>query len=148
VKALAPSCNQCGVLREIAKAGFDYAATKRLCSGVGWQLVADEPELGFVQFFLWLGPSDDDQRLLSVVTGGEKGPLISLPLFYFPEEDGDSEHDRTPFDEAYRRLSGTVGELLGEPTGIGTYEYSHRSGWRYGYRIWRLPEAQVVLLQE
>jgi hypothetical protein len=55
-------------MRGIAGAGFDYSATKRLCSRAEWQLVEDAPDLGFVQYFLWVGPNLDDRRLLSVGT--------------------------------------------------------------------------------
>jgi hypothetical protein len=139
-------------LRGIAGAGFDYSATKRLCSGAGWQMVEDEPDLGFVQYFLWVGPDLENRRLLSVGTPQLDGPPhIYLPLFYFPEQEEGGypeKHDRAPFDEAYRRLAESVGLILGEPAREGVYEYPHRPGWQYGFRAWRVPEGQVILLQD
>jgi hypothetical protein len=151
VKPLFPSRSQFEVLRGIAGAGFDYSATKRLCSSAGWQLVEDEPDLGFVQYYLWLGQGLDERRLLSVGTPQLDGaPHIYLPLFYFPEEEGGdpAEYDRAPFDEAYRRLSDSVGVILGEARRGGTYEYAHRAGWPYNFRDWLVPEAQIILLQD
>ena len=49
---IVPTRGQLDILRGIAGAGFDYSTTKWLCSGAGWELVEDEPDLGFVQFFL------------------------------------------------------------------------------------------------
>lgn len=147
-----PSRNQFDVLRGIAGAGFDYSATKRLCSGMGWQLVADEPNLGFVQYFLSVGPGPENQRLLGVGTPELDGPpSLYLPLYYFPEEEegGDpGEQERTPFDEAYRRLADGIRLMLGEAKRKGIYEYSHRSGWPYKFCVWRVPEAQVILVQD
>jgi hypothetical protein len=139
-------------MRGIAGAGFDYSATKRLCSRAEWQLVEDAPDLGFVQYFLWVGPNLDDRRLLSVGTlETDRAPYIYLPLSYFPDEEdgGDpSQHDRTPFDEAYRRLSDGFGVILGHARREGTYEYPHRPGWPYSFRDWQLPEGQVILVQD
>jgi hypothetical protein len=151
MKPIVPSRSQLEVLRGIAGAGFEYAATKRLCAEAGWQLVEDEPDLGFIQRFLWVGPSDVDRRLLSVGTPETEGsPHIYLPLFYFPEEQGGdpSEYDRAPFDEAYRGLSDGVSMILGASRRDGIYEHAHRAGWQYSFRTWRVPEAQVILLQD
>jgi hypothetical protein len=152
VKAIVPSRDQFEVLRGIAGAGFDYSATKRLCSGSGWQLVEDEPEIGFVQYFLWVGEGLDNRRLLSVGTPELDGPPhIYLPLYYFPEQEegGDpAAHDRLPFDDAYRRLAEDIGVILGLAERDGSYEYSHRSGWPYSYCAWRVPEAQIFLVQD
>lgn len=151
MKPIVPSRNQFEVLRGIAGAGFDYTETKRLCSGAGWQLVQDEPDVGFVQYFLWLGPGLDNRRLLSIGTPEIGGPPhIYLPLFYFPDEEGGdpAEHDRTSFDEAYRRLSDGMAVILGAAWREGTYEYLHCPGWPYSFRAWRFPEAQVILLQD
>jgi hypothetical protein len=151
VKAILPSRDQFEVLREIAGAGFDYSATKRLCSSAGWQMVEDQPDLGLVQYFLWVGPGLDNRRLLSVGTPELDGPPhIYLPLFYFPEEEGrdPGEHDRAPFDEAYRRLADSLGLILEEPKREGVYEYPHRPGWPYGIRAWQVQEGQVILLQD
>lgn len=146
-----PSRDQFEVLRGVAGAGFDYAATKRLCLGAGWQLVEDEPDLGFVQYFLWLRAGANDRRLLSVGTPELDGPPhLYLPLFYFPEEEGGDpgEHERRPFDEAYQQLADGASVILGDAQREGTYEYAHRPGWPYSFRIWRVPEAQVVLVQD
>jgi hypothetical protein len=151
MKPIVPSRDQFDVLRAIADAGFDYSATKRLCSGAGWEVVEDEPDLGFVQYFLWIGPGPDNRRLLNVGTPELDGPPhIYLPLYYFPEEEGGdpAEHDRKPFDEAYRRMAESTGVLLGQAERDGTFEYSHRSGWPYSFRAWRVPEAQIFLLQD
>ena len=148
---IAPSRSQLDVLRNIAGAGFDYTTAKRLCAGAEWQLVVDEPDFGFLQYYLWVGPNRENQRLLSIGTCDIKGaPHIYLPLFYFPEEDGGnpSDHDRTRFDEAYRLLSEKVDLVLGAARRDGTYEYSHRSGWPYNYRVWQMPEAQLIVLQD
>ena len=148
---IVPSHDQFELLRGIAGAGFDYSATKRLCSGAGWKLVVDEHEVGFVQFSLWVGAGPENQRLLSVGTPELDGlPHLYLPLYYFPEEEGGDpgEHERRPFDEAYRQLADGTRLILGEAHREGTYEYPHRSGWRYNFRIWRAPEAQVVLVQD
>jgi hypothetical protein len=113
--------------------------------------VEDEPDLGFVQYFLWIGAGADDRRLLSVGTPELDGPPhLYLPLFYFPEDEGGDpeEHERRPFDEAYRRLADGASAILGDARREGTYEYSHRPGWAYNFRIWRVPEAQVVLVQD
>jgi hypothetical protein len=146
-----PNRDQFEVLRGIAGEGFDYAATKRRCSGAGWQLVEDEPDVGFVQCFLWIGAGPDNRRLLSVGTPELDGPPhLYLPLYYFPEEEGGDpeEQERTPFDEAYRRLADGTSVILGKAHREGTYEYPHRSGWPYNFCIWRVPEAQVVLVQD
>lgn len=150
MKAIVPSLAQFEVLRNIASAGFDYAATKRLCSGAGWQLVEDEPELGFVQYFLRVGPDVDDQRLLGVgIPEIECGPHLQLPLYYFDEESGvPSELERRPFDDSYRRLFDGMVAMLGSALRHGTYEYPHRQGWPYNYGAWRVPEAEVMLLQD
>jgi hypothetical protein len=151
MKAIVPSRDQFDVLCAIAGEGFDYSATKRLCSGAGWQVVADEPDLGFVQYHLGVGRGADNRRLLSVGTPELDGPPhLYLPLFYFPEEEGEDpeENDRTPFDEAFRRLADGFGAMLGQPERKGTYEFPHRPAWPYGFHIWRVPEAQVVLLQD
>src|SRR5262249_38814677 len=149
---VSPSRDQFAVLRGIAGAGFDYATTKRLCSGAGWQMVGDEPEIGFVQYYLWVGSGNENRRLLSIGTPEVAGPPhIYLPLYYFPEEEEGGEpadHDRKSFDEAYRRLAEGMGLLLGRAERDGTYEYSHRSGWPYSLRAWRIPEAQIFLLQD
>jgi|SRR6516162_195999 hypothetical protein len=151
MQPLVPSRDQFEVLRGIAQAGFHYSATKQLCSDAGWEIVSDEPRIGFLQYFLWLGPGLDDRRLLSIGTPEvQGGPYIYLPLYYFPEEEGENpeEHDRTPFDEAYRCLSDGVGVILGPALREGTYEYPVRSGWPYSFRAWRTKEAQVILLQD
>ena len=151
VKPIVPSRDQFEVLRGIAGAGFDYSATKRLCSAAGWQLVEDEPDVGFVQYSLWVGQGFEDRRLLSVGTPEIDGaPHVYLPLFYFPEDEAadPEENERSPFDEAYRHLSDGIGVMLGEPQRSGTYEYPHRSGWSYSFRKWRIPEVQVILLQD
>lgn len=146
-----PSSDQLEVLRGIARAGFEYSATKRLCSGAGWKLVLDEPDVGFVQFHLWVTPRTENRRLLSIGTPELDGPPhLYLPLYYFPEDEGGDpvEHERRPFDEAYRRLADGAGQILGKAQRMGAYEYPHRSGWPYSFRIWRVPEAQVVLVQD
>jgi hypothetical protein len=148
---IVPSRDQFDVLRGIAGAGFDYSATKRLCSGAGWKLLVDEPDAGFVQFNLWVARGPENQRLLSVGTPELDGPPhVYLPLYYFPEEEGcdPEEYARTPFDEAFRRLAEGTNVILGEAHREGTYEYPHRPGWAYNFRIWRVPEAQVVLVQD
>jgi hypothetical protein len=38
--------------------------------------------------------------------------------------------------------------ILGQPRREGTYEFPHRTGWPYGFRAWRVPEEQVILLQD
>ncbi len=145
-----PSRDQFEVLRGIAGAGFVYSATKRLCSGAGWKLVMDEPEVGFVQFYLCVAPGPENQRLLSVGTQELDGPPhLHLPLYYFPDDDGDADvQDRTPFDEAYQRLADCTCLMLGVAQREGSYEYPHRSGWPYKFCVWRVPEAQVVLVQD
>jgi hypothetical protein len=148
---IVPSRSQFEVLREVAGSGFNHVATKRLCCGSGWELIEDEPNLGFVRYSLSVGPDHQDRRLLSVGTANTEGILyIYLPLFYFPEEDAahHSENDRTRFDEAFRRLRESSEVELGRPERTGTYEYPHRSDWAYSYCVWRLPEAQVILLQD
>jgi hypothetical protein len=138
-------------MRRIADAGFEHSATRRLCSDAGWQLVADEPALGFIQYYLQFGAGHDDQRLLSVgIPQGSSAPYLFLPLFYFPEEEGEDpeEHDRKPFDTAYRRLSEELSKLLGQSQREGTYVFPHRSDWPYGFCVWQVPEAQVILLQD
>jgi hypothetical protein len=151
MKPIGLSRDQFAVLQEIAGADFDYATTKRLCSGAGWQMVEDEPDIGFVQYYLWVGSGRENRRLLSIGTPELDGPPhIYLPLYYFPEEEGGApaEHDRKPFDEAYRRLAEGMDVLLGRAKRDGTYEYSHRSGWPYSFRAWQIPEAQIFLLQD
>jgi hypothetical protein len=148
---IVPTRDQFEVLRGIAGAGFDYSATKRLCSGAGWKLVVDEPDVGFVQFYLWVAPGFGNQRLLSVGTPELDGPPhLYLRLYCFPEDEGGDpdEHERTPFDEAYRRLAEGTRLTFGEAQREGTYEYPHRSGWPYNFCVWRVPEAQVVLVQD
>ncbi len=110
----------------------------------------DEPELGFIQYFLWVGPEDNDRRLLSVGTPGvPDGPHIYLPLYYFGEEGGDPiVEDCGPFDDAYQRLSAGISAVLGPAGSCGTYEHPHRPGWSYGFCTWRLTEANVFLLQD
>lgn len=152
MKPIVPSRDQLEVLRGIAGAGFDYSATKRLCSGAGWQLVEDEPAIGFVQYFLWVGEGSDNRRLLSVGTPELDGPPhIYLPLYYFPEQEegGDpAAHNRQLFDDAYRCLAEAIGVVLGHPERDGSYEHSHRFGWPYSYRAWRVPESQIFLVQD
>jgi hypothetical protein len=151
VKPIVPSRSQCDVLRGIAGAGFGYSATKQLCAGAGWELVEDEPDVGFVQYHLWVGSALDNQRLLSVGTREIGGtPHLYLPLFYFPEDEGGApeESERTSFDEAYRHLADGLSVMLGEASHSQTYEYRHRPGWAYRFRIWRVPEAQIILLQD
>lgn len=148
---IVPSREQFDVFRGIAGAGFDYSATKRLCAGAGCKLLVDEPDSGFVQLYLFLGPGAKNQRLLSVGTPELDGPPhVYLPLYYFPEEEGadPEEYARTPFDEAFRRLAEGTNVILGEAHREGTYEYPHRPGWSYNFRIWRVPEAQIVLVQD
>lgn len=151
VKPIVPSRSHCDVLRGIAGAGYEYSATKKLCAGAGWQLVEDEPDVGFVQYCLWLGSGLDNQRLLSVGTPEIDGaPHVYLPLFYFPEDEGGvpEESDRNPFDQAYRHLADGLSMILGEANHSQTYLYRHRPGWPYSFRIWRVPEAQIILLQD
>jgi hypothetical protein len=151
-KPIVPSQDQFDVFRQIAGAGFEHTASKRLCSGAGWQLVEDEPDMGILQYFLCVAPSGEGRRLLGVCTpAAQGGPFIHLPLLYFPDEfeGGDpAEHDRTSFDEAFCRLFDGVAAILGRPGRDGTFEYPHCSGWPYSFRVWRIPEAQVVLLQD
>jgi hypothetical protein len=151
VKPIVPSRSPCDVLRAIAGAGFGYSATKQLCAGAGWQLVADDPDIGLVQCSLWVGSGLENQRLLSVGTPEIDGaPHLYLPLYYFPEDEGvvPRESDRKPFDDAYQRLSDGLSLMLGETGQDQTYEYPHRPGWPYSLRTWRVPEAQIILLQD
>ena len=107
MEPLIPSPAQFEVLFAIAREGFVYEAVKHLCFGAGWELVSDEPDVGFLQYFLWLGVFADDRRLLRVGTPEVKdGPFIYLPLSYYDErENGSSPGDRTPFDAAYQCLA-------------------------------------------
>lgn len=151
MKPVFPSRDQFEVLRGIAAAGFDYSATKRICSRGGWELVEDEPDIGFVQYSLCIGPDPDNRRLLSIGTPQIDGPPhLHVALVYFPDVEGGDpeEHERTPFDKAYRRMADGASVILGEAQREGTYEYPHRPGWSYGFRVWRLPESQVIVLQD
>jgi hypothetical protein len=127
-----------------------WQARPPITDAAGWQLVGDEPDLGFVQYFLWVGPDVDERRLLSVGTPEvQESPHLYLPLSYFGDEGGDpSEHDRASFDDSYRRLLHGVSVILGPAERDGTYEYPHRPGWPYAYSVWRVAEAQVILLQD
>ena len=55
MRPIPPTRAQVEVFRRIAAAGFAYDAVKDQCSTAGWELIWDEPHLGFVQYFLWLG---------------------------------------------------------------------------------------------
>jgi hypothetical protein len=68
--------------------------------------------------------------------------------YYDERENGSSPGDRAPFDAAYRCLADVALETLGPAARTGRYEYAHRPGWPYSYCLWRLDEAQVILLQD
>ncbi len=70
-------------------------------------------------------------------------------MYYFGEGAGDpSELDRTPFDNAFRRLADGLEALVGPPFRTGEYKYRHRRGWPYLYSWWRLPDASLALVQD
>jgi hypothetical protein len=143
--AVAPSESAVAVLRAISRAGFAYAPTKALCRGTGWELVDDEPDLGFVRFDMLLAPGSDAPRLLSVMVAESRGrPIAFVPLFFFEEYDD----TREPFDRAFLALFEQLAGLLGGAPESGVYSYPHRAGWSYSFAGWALPDATFVLVQD
>ena len=137
-----PSQAEIEVMRSIARAGFDYQDSKRLCSAAGWRLVEDEPELGFLQYQpVFSGKG----RLFSVCfRGSPQCPFAFTALCNFE----DYSADRTPFDQAFARVADHLKSLLKEPSQIGSYYYSHRPKWSYAFSWWSLDDASLALVQD
>ena len=145
MKVVAPSHEAIAVLRAISQAGFGYQRAKDLCRAARWELVDDELDLGYVGFEMGAAPGQDFPRRLAVeVMESGRPPGAFVPLFYF--EDYDVE--REPFDRAFQSLSEQLVVVLGPPSSSGDYTYLHRTGWRYFYTWWSLPDAALVLVQD
>lgn len=145
MEAVAPSEKVIAVLRAISHAGFAYAPTKRLCDAAGWDLVDDEPDLGYVRYDMLLAAGQDVRRPLTVqIAESGSPPWASIPLFYFDEY----EDAREPFDRAFRSLSEQLAGFLGAASRAGVYRYPHRAEWPYSFVGWSLPEATLVLVQD
>jgi hypothetical protein len=146
MEAIAPSEAAVAVLREIARAGFDYAQTKTMCEAAGWELEDDEPDLGYVSYFMRLTPSSEEQRRLSVQIANPYGvtPSAFVPLFFFD----DFDQSRAPFDTAFRSLADQFVAIQGEASRVGEYSYPGRAKWAYSFAGWQLPEATLLLVQD
>jgi hypothetical protein len=146
LEVVKPSEEAVEVLRAISRAGFAYASSKAMCEAVGWKLVDDEPDLGYVRYTMRLGGVGPDQRRLLSVQIAEAGnpPWAFVPLFYFEEYD----EGREPFDRAFRSLSGHLAGFLGAASQVGSYTYRHRAGWSYSFAGWALADATLLLVQD
>jgi hypothetical protein len=133
------------VLRGISRAEFAYTPTKELCETAGWQLVDDEPDLGYLRYSLAPGASSEERRLLSVlIAESNKPPFAFVPLFFFEVYD----RCREPFDLAFRTIAEQLARLLGAATRSGEYSYSHRADWSYLFAGWSLADTTLVLVQD
>jgi hypothetical protein len=147
-KVAIPSETELDTMRAISAAGFGYEGTKEICARAGWEPWVDEPDIGFIQYQVDLGGQKGNQRLFSVCLAEESGPFAFVPLYYFDDYRGDpAEHDRSPFDLAYREVLAALASLS-EPYQAGSYQLDHRENWPYSYSWWKCEDASLVLLQD
>jgi hypothetical protein len=146
VQPIAPSDADLSALRAIASADFRYEEATRLGLAAGWALSSDDPDLGYVQFFIDLKETRDNRRLLSIgLRDGPAGRFAMLPLYYFEDA---PDVDRGPFDRAFHTLSNALSVAFGPVVQGGQYSYPHRAGWSYSHSWWRLPDALFALVQD
>ena len=144
MEAIAPSELVVEILRAISRAAFAYAPTKTLCLAAGWNLVDDEPDLGFVTFNMTVGPDPNLVRLSVLIAESGHQPFAFVPLFFFEDYD----QTREPFDRAFRLLSEQLTRLLGEASESAVYSYPHRARWPYSFAGWSLTDATLILVQD
>ena len=143
--AVVPSEATVAVLRAISRAGFVYDSTKALCDAAGWELVDDEPDLGYVRYDVLDADGLKPRCVLSVqIAGDGSRPWAFVPLFHFKNYDA----TREAFDQAFRTVSEKLIGLLGAASRSGVYSYPHRSGWAYSFVGWSLLDATLVLVQD
>jgi hypothetical protein len=145
MQTVAPSEAEVRVLRAISRAAFAYAPTKSLCKSAGWQLVDDEPDLGYVRYDMPTGTASGEPRPVSVmIAESSKPPFAIVPLFYLEEFD----EGRESFDQAFDSLADQLARFLGAAAEVGEYRYPHRPDWSYSFTGWELPDATLVLVQD
>jgi hypothetical protein len=145
VQVVVPGKPVFDVLRSISRAGFAYACTKMVCEAAGWQLVDDEPELGYLTYSMDFATGLEERRLLSVlIAESNKPPYAFVPLYCFEEYD----ESREPFDLAYHGIAEQLAGFFGAATRSGEYSYPHRADWSYSFAGWSLADATLVLVQD
>lgn len=145
MQAVAPSESAIGVMCAISRAGFAYNQIKSICASAAWQLVDDDPDLGYIRYEIVLAAGSSERRPVSIrIAESNESPFAFVPLFYFDEYD----EGRELFDQAFRTLADQLKLFLGRPAQSGEYSYSHRSAWPYLFAGWMLPDATLMLVQD
>ena len=131
------------VLRSIAEAGDNYHEIKRLVSATGWEIEADERDLGFMRVFI-PDASDDCYRLIIGYHDPDHPPysLITFSIF------ADSEEHIEAFNAAFHSVADALTQWLGAPSATGERRPSFRTTWPYAYKRWSLPEGEFTLVQD